>query len=118
VKHGKKADFCIEVFGVRSDRAERLRGGPEENVVSDSLVLQGNGGDAFGYSKNNMVVPDRQKLCLSLLQPFSFGKGLAFWTVTVAARNGELSITCLMGSAPLWGVQSVNSAHVQRRTRL
>jgi hypothetical protein len=86
VKHGKKADLCTEVLRVSSDRAERLGRGPEEDVVNDSLVLQGNGGDAFGYSKNNMVVPNGQEFCLSFLQPFSFGKRLAFWTVTIAAR--------------------------------
>jgi hypothetical protein len=85
VKHGKKADLCTKVLGVSSDRAERLGGGPEENVVNDSLVLQGNGGDAVGYRKNNMVVPDGQEFCLSFLQPFSFGKRLAFGAVTVAA---------------------------------
>jgi hypothetical protein len=39
-----------------------------------------------------------------LLQPLSFSEGLTLRTVPIPARNGELTITCVMGSIWLWGV--------------
>jgi hypothetical protein len=35
---------------------------------------------------------------LAILEPLSPGEGLAFWAVAIRAGNGELSITCFMGS--------------------
>jgi hypothetical protein len=39
-----------------------------------------------------------QKLGLASFEPLSPGKRLAFWAMAIAAGNGDLSITCVMGS--------------------
>src|SRR5207247_10356421 len=39
-------------------------------------------------------------------------------TMLVTTRNGEISITCLMGSISLWGVGRLNDAHSKGRTRV
>jgi hypothetical protein len=49
-------------------------------------------------------IGDGQKLCLPPCKPACTGRGLALGAMSVAARNGELTITCLMGSNSLWGV--------------
>jgi hypothetical protein len=36
----------------------------------------------------------------------------------IAAANGEISISCLMGSTSLWGVGSLNDARSKGRTRV
>jgi hypothetical protein len=45
-----------------------------------------------------MKILDGQQLGLAVFEPLRAGEGLAFWTVPISAGNGELSITCLMGS--------------------
>ena len=44
-----------------------------------------------------MEVRHGQELRLALGEPFSGGAALALGAVTIAAGNGELTITCLMG---------------------
>jgi hypothetical protein len=46
-----------------------------------------------------MDIRGGQELATARLQPLVAGVGLALGTVSVAARNGVLSITCLMGSS-------------------
>jgi len=36
-----------------------------------------------------------EKFGAAIFKPFRAGQRLAFWAVTVGARNGELTITCL-----------------------
>jgi hypothetical protein len=69
-------------------------------------------------AKDEMMVDNGQQLLLPPPKPLLPCIGLAFWAMAVTAGNGELSITCLMGSVPLWGVRRVNDAHVQGRTRV
>src|SRR5205809_7105875 len=38
--------------------------------------------------------------------------------MAVTTRNGDLSITCFMGSISLWGVGRLNDAHSKGRTRV
>jgi hypothetical protein len=45
-----------------------------------------------------MKVLGMEKFSAAIFEPFSAGKGLAFWAMPIRAGNGELSITCLMGS--------------------
>jgi hypothetical protein len=44
-----------------------------------------------------MKVRHRQQLGLPIREPFCPGQSLALGTVTVAAGNGEVTISCLMG---------------------
>jgi hypothetical protein len=48
--------------------------------------------------KDDMEVVGGEKFSLSRRHPPFAGLRLALRTVPVAARNGEISITCLMGS--------------------
>ena len=45
VQHGQEADLCAEMLWIGGDRAQRLRGRPEQDVVDHGLVLERDDGD-------------------------------------------------------------------------
>ena len=98
VQDGQKADLGAEVFRVGSDRAQGLGGRLEEQIVDAAFVLQADLGDLLWEGEHDMEVLHRQQLVEARLQPCPLGHGLALRAVPIAARNGELTITCLMGS--------------------
>src|SRR5216117_3552561 len=65
-----------------------------------------------------MKVGTVEKFRLPVLKPLGTGQGLAFGTVAVRTCNGEISITCFMGSISLWGVGRLNDARSKGRTRV
>src|SRR5438132_12659502 len=95
VENGEETDFGAEMLRIGGDKPQCLCSDMEENAVDGSLVLQGDGGNLFRHCKNNVKVRDAQKLRLTILNPFGPRQRLALWTVTIAAGNGEISITCL-----------------------
>jgi hypothetical protein len=48
--------------------------------------------------EDHVHVPGGQEFLLARLQPAVAGLGLTLGAVPISAGNGELSITCLMGS--------------------
>ena len=60
MKHGEEADLRTQVFRIRSNRAEGFRNGSGQNAVDDFLVLEGDEGNRFWHSKDDMEVLDRQ----------------------------------------------------------
>jgi hypothetical protein len=56
-----------------------------------------------------MDVRDVEQLTLARAQPPLARLPLTLRTVPVTTRNGELSITCLMGSARFWGADGKRS---------
>jgi hypothetical protein len=52
----------------------------------------------MGHREHNMEVASGQEFSLAGCQPTLARLGLALGTVAISARNGELSISCLMGS--------------------
>jgi hypothetical protein len=55
--------------------------------------------------KDDVEVRNGQQFGRARRQPFCAGVPLALGAVPIAACNGELSITCIMGSVLLWGVR-------------
>ena len=118
VKDGKKADDGAEMLGIGGNGLERFSGGPEENAVDGASVLQGDVGNLFRHGKDDVKIFGVQNLGLPVLDPLGACEGLALGTVAVRASNGELSITCFMGSISLWRVGSLNYARSKGRTRV
>ena len=85
VKHGKKADFGAEMFGIGGDAPEGFRGGAKKDAVNHFLILPGNGSDAVRQGENYMEIRNRQKLCLMFFEPFSFGERLTLRAVPIPA---------------------------------
>jgi hypothetical protein len=93
--------------GISGDGAQRLRGGPEQDVIDRRFVLEGNDGDLIGKREDHVKVWRLQKLGLSRSQPFSARKRLAFWAVPIA--------TGIVGDALMFAVVTPLDMAAQRR---
>jgi len=56
MEHRKESDLRAKMLGVRRNGTQGLSGGPEQNVVDDLLVLQGNSGDRLRYGENHVKI--------------------------------------------------------------
>ena len=93
VEHGGDADAGAEVLRIGRDRQHRLRCRPEQQVVDQRLVLEGDVGDLGRQREDDVEVADRQQVGLALGEPGARGRALALRTVPVAAA--------VVGDAPL-----------------
>src|SRR5260370_11116092 len=93
------------MLGVRRDGQQRLGHCPEEDAVDYPGILQRQAGDLLRQGKHHVEILYRQQLGLPIGQPLGAGRGLTLRATPVPTSNGELTITCLMGSNSLWGVE-------------
>ena len=100
----RKADLRPQVLRIGCDGSQGLGRRPEEDAVDHFLVLVGDRGNLFRHGKDDMIVGNVEELGLTVFDPLRSGQRLAFWAMSIAAGNGEISITCLMESNFLWGV--------------
>jgi hypothetical protein len=98
MQHSEEADFHAQVLGVTGNGEQGFGSGCEEEVVDDLFVVEGDGGDGFRKREDHVEVFGGQQLGGALLEPFFACRTLALGAMTVATRNGEISITRLMGS--------------------
>ena len=104
VEHGGDADAGAEMLRIGGDRQHRLRCRPEQQVVDQRLVLEGDVGDLGRQREDDMEVADRQEVGLALGEPGARGGALALGAVPVAAA--------VVGDAP-----SARSPRRPRRDR-
>jgi hypothetical protein len=83
VKHRKEADLGAQVLGVSRDGAQGLGRSPEQNVIDDLLVLQGNGGDGLRHGEDDMKILSVEKLGSTVFQPLGARQRLALWAVAI-----------------------------------
>jgi hypothetical protein len=95
MEHAEEADFGAQMAGIASDFEQGLGAGPEQEIVDDFLVLQGQRGEPSRKSEDDMNIEGGQEFAAARLQPPIASWGLTLGTVPIAARNGELSITCI-----------------------
>ena len=98
VEHGEEANLSTQVLGIGGDGAQGLSGGPEQNAVDHFLILVGYRGNLFRQRKDHVKILGVEKFGATIFKPFRAGESLTFRAVAVRARNGDLSITCVMGS--------------------
>ena len=93
VQHGQEADLGPEVLRVGGDLPQGLRGGPEQQVVDDPRVLQGDRAEGRREGEDDVEVLDREQLGRPGLDPPRRLGGLALGAVAVAARVvGDLPV--------------------------
>ncbi|MBK6426796.1 MAG: hypothetical protein IPF82_11555 [Blastocatellia bacterium] len=85
VQDGEQADACAEAFGIRGDRDEGLGGGGKEDAVDDALVLEGEVGDLFRESEDDVEVMSGEQVGRAGLDPPDALERLAPGAVAVGA---------------------------------
>ena len=98
VKHGEEADLGAEVLGIGGDGVQGFGGGAEQNAIDHFFVLIGDRGNLFRQGKDHMEILGIEKFGAAIFKPFRAGESLTFRAVAVRTSNGDLSITCVMGS--------------------
>ena len=87
------------MFGIASDFEQGLGTGTKQQAVEEPLVLQGEGRQPMREGEDEVGVRGGQDFPAARLDPTVAGVGLALGAVPIVAGNGEISITCLMGSS-------------------
>ena len=94
MEHAEEADVGTEMFRIPGDFAQRFSTGPEQQIVDDLLILQGQRGEPTRKREDNMDVARRQEFPAARLKPTVPGVGLTLGTVPIAAgieRDGATS---------------------------
>ncbi len=86
VEDGQEADLSPEVSGIGGDVQQGLRGGPEQQVVDNPRVLQGERAESRRQGENDVEILHRKQLGGAGLDPPRRLGGLALGAVAVAAR--------------------------------
>jgi hypothetical protein len=87
VEHGGGADASAEVFGIGSDRDQRLGRGAEQQVVDHCLVLVGDRSDLGRQRENHVEIADRQQIGLARRKPIRRRRALTFWTIACPCES-------------------------------
>ena len=93
MKHTEEADFRAQMLRRASDFEQRCRASPEQEIVDDLLVLQGQRGEATRKSEDDMDVAGGQEFLAARLQPTVASVGLALRAVPIATgivRDGAI----------------------------
>src|SRR5271169_5336421 len=98
VQHAEEANLCAEVSGIASHFEKGFGTGAEQKIVEDLLVLQHQWRQAAGECEDHVQVAGREKFSSTRGDPPFPSSDLTLRAVAIAAANGELSISCLMGS--------------------
>jgi hypothetical protein len=84
MEHGKESDLGAQMLGVSRDGAQRLSGSPEQNVVDNLLVLQGNDGNGLWYGEDDVKILSVEELGSTVLEPLGPSQRLTLWAVAIA----------------------------------
>jgi hypothetical protein len=98
VKDAEETDLGAQMTGIFSDFQKRFGARPEQQAVDDLFVLQGQWRQFVRECENDMGVARGQQFGAPRVKPAVARAALAPGAMPVPARNGDLSITCLMGS--------------------
>src|SRR5579863_8339985 len=105
MQDAEEPNLSTEMFGIGGDLEQSLGAGAKQKAIDFTLVLQRQRSQLMRQCEDNMDVRHGQKVPAARIEPAVTGVGLALRTMPVSTSNGELTITCLMGSNSLWGVR-------------
>ena len=91
MEHGQKAKVRSEPARVSGNREQGLRDTAKQDGVDPLRVLEHQWRETAGKGEHDMAVGNWQKFLCRSCQPLVPRRGLAFWTVPIAARV-ELNI--------------------------
>jgi hypothetical protein len=114
VQYSGQADARAQMLRVGGDRGQRLRGGPEQEVVDGRLVLERDGADRSRQGEDDVIVGNRQELRLAVFEPSPRGGRLALRAVAIAAGNGRRPLPALWADSVMgswrWLDRALSSA--------
>ena len=85
MEHAEEADFGAEMAGIARHFEQRFGTGPEQEIVDDLLVLQGQRGEPTRKGEDDMDVGGGQEFAAPRLQPTVASGGLTLGTVPIPA---------------------------------
>ena len=98
VQHAEEADLGSEMGGIARDLQQSFGTGPEQQTVDEFPVLESQRSQLRRQGEDDVDVRRGQKFTAARRDPAFPRTGLTLRAVPIAATNGELPITCLMGS--------------------
>ena len=114
MQNAEEANLGAKMFRIGGDFEESVGHGAEQQVVQFDFVLADEGVQVMRQSEHDMEVRGLKKFPLSGRDPTLPCLGLTLGAMPIATRNGDLSITCFMGSISLWVVSCGNLRVVDR----
>ena len=99
VENAQNTDFGAQVLGVRRDFQQGSSAGGEQEMVKLPGIILRQEVELVRDGEDRVKVIRGQEFLFPFGEPACTCLGLALGAVPVAAGNGELSITCLMGSS-------------------
>ena len=96
VQHAEETDVGTQMTGIAGDLQQSFSARVKQQVVNQPLVLQRQWREFAWQGEHNVHVWRRQQFSFAGLQPAHMRVSL--WAMPVSAGNGELTITCFMGS--------------------
>ena len=97
MEHRSDTDMGPEVLRIGSDREKGVGRCSKQDAIDDRLVLISDIGNLLWQRKYHVEIRDRKQIGFTCGKPFPRRCTLALWAASIAAGNGELTITCLMG---------------------
>jgi len=85
MEHAKKPDVCTQMFRVAGEFEQRRCTSSEQQIVKQSLVLQGESGEFVRQREDDVKVRDGQQLSPTLGEPAGAGVPLTSGAVPVTA---------------------------------
>ena len=98
MEHAEEADLGSKMPGITSDLQQSCSTGVKQQVIDQPFILQCERSEFPWQGEDDVHVAGGQQLAFPRLEPAPAGVALTLGAVPVSARNGELTITCIMGS--------------------
>ena len=98
MEHAEEADLGSKMPGIASHLQQSCSTAVKQQVIDQPFILQCERSQFSRQGEDEVHIVGRQQLAFPRLEPAPAGVALTLRAVPVSARNGELSISCLMGS--------------------
>src|SRR5258705_13410688 len=86
VQNTQEADLRAQMLWIGGDLTQRLRRRSEQDIVDNSLVLEGDDLDLLGHREHDVEVGPVEQFGLTVREPLGARETLALWATFLAAR--------------------------------
>jgi hypothetical protein len=104
VQDGEEPDLCAEVLRIGRDFQQRFCNGAKQQVIQHGRIALTNPVQLVRQGEHHMKVRQTEQLLFPAGEPSLARLRLTLRAVSIPAGNGDVSITCFMGSICKWRV--------------